>query len=101
MRRLTALLDSSGACKLKRESQRTFAPSEWDIAESAGVIVNMSVWISVEALADWVFGKMHREVLRCWREWFHRVEEATTALWWVLEGRRPAVEVAETRSATP
>ncbi len=70
---------------------------EWDVAESVGVIVNMSVWRSVEALADRVYGDMHLAVLRRRREWFHRVREATVALWWVPEGHRPTTGEAEAR----
>jgi hypothetical protein len=69
----------------------------WDIAGSAGVIVNLSVWISLEQLADWVFGDLHRQVLRRRREWFERVEEATVALWWVPAGHRPTTDDAEDR----
>jgi hypothetical protein len=68
---------------------------EWDTAGSAGVIVNLSVWDSVETLAAWVFGGMHRDVLRRRREWFHRVDEATFALWWVPHGHRPSTDEAE------
>jgi heme-degrading monooxygenase HmoA len=37
---------------------------EWDAAGSAGVIVNMSVWESAEALAAFVYSDSHRQVLR-------------------------------------
>ena len=37
---------------------------EWDQAGSAGVLVNMSVWQSVEALAAYVYSDAHRQVLR-------------------------------------
>lgn len=70
---------------------------EWDAAGSAGVIVNLSVWKSVEELATWVYGPMHRQVLRRRREWFHRVTEATVALWWVPAGHRPTTDEAEKR----
>lgn len=70
---------------------------EWDAAGSAGVIVNLSVWLSVEELAAWVYGAMHRQVLRRRREWFHRVDEATAALWWVPAGHRPTTDEAEKR----
>src|SRR5580692_9712564 len=35
-----------------------------------GVLVNMSVWESVETLAAYVYGDAHRAVLRRRREWF-------------------------------
>ena len=37
---------------------------EWDQAGSEGVIMNMSVWESVEALAAFVYSEQHRQVLR-------------------------------------
>ena len=58
-------------------SVRAFA---WDAAGSAGVLVNMSVWESVEALAGFVYSGAHRQVLRRRRRWFERMEEAYTAL---------------------
>jgi heme-degrading monooxygenase HmoA len=70
---------------------------EWDTADSAGVIVNLSVWRSIEELADWVYGDLHRAVLRRRREWFHRVSEATLALWWVPAGHVPTTDEAEER----
>src|SRR5438067_6794420 len=48
---------------------------EWDAAGSAGVIVNLSVWESVESLADWVYNGLHREVLRRRAMWFERAAE--------------------------
>jgi Domain of unknown function (DUF3291) len=70
---------------------------EWDVEGTAGVIVNMSVWESVDALAAWVYGAMHREVLRRRREWFHRVDAATVALWWVPAGHLPSTAETERR----
>ena len=49
---------------------------EWDQAGSADVLVNMSVWESVEALAAYVYSDAHRQVLRRRRQWFERMAEA-------------------------
>jgi hypothetical protein len=70
---------------------------EWDEAGSAGVLVNMSVWESVEALAAFVYGGPHLAVLRRRREWFERMRESHSALWWVPAGVRPATADAEDR----
>lgn len=70
---------------------------EWAGGDSAGIIVNMSVWNSIEELANWVYGDLHRAVLRRRRDWFHRVSESTVALWWVPEGHRPTTDEAEGR----
>ena len=69
----------------------------WDQAGSAGVLVNMSVWESVEALAAYVYSDTHRQVLRRRREWFERMAEAVTALWWVPRGHVPSTAEAEGR----
>jgi len=73
---------------------------EWDQAGSAGVIVNMSVWRSVEELAAFVYSGSHAAVLRRRREWFERMAEAYSALWWVPAGVRPTTADAEARVAS-
>ncbi len=70
---------------------------EWDQAGSAGVIINMSVWESAEALAAFVYSPEHLRVLRRRREWFERMEVAYTALWWVPRGHIPTPSEAEDR----
>lgn len=69
----------------------------WDAADSYGVIVNLTVWSSVEALADWAFSGPHVAIMRRRREWFAKAAEATTALWWVPAGHRPSTDEAEDR----
>ncbi|OHV37107.1 MULTISPECIES: DUF3291 domain-containing protein [Pseudofrankia] len=70
---------------------------EWDTGSSAGVIVNLTVWESVEALAAFAFSGLHREVLRRRREWFEAMAEAYAALWWVPAGQWPSTADAEDR----
>ena len=61
------------------------------------LIVNMSVWESVEALRAFVYGDAHAAVLRQRRTWFERLAEPETALWWVAAGSIPTVAEAEER----
>ncbi|MET8997473.1 DUF3291 domain-containing protein [Amycolatopsis sp. NPDC004169] len=68
---------------------------EWDVRGTSGILVNMSVWTSVEALAAFVFSGEHLAILRRRREWFHHVREAMTVLWWVPTGHRPTTAEAE------
>jgi hypothetical protein len=60
------------------------------------LIVNMSVWESIEQLAAFVYGSGHVAVMRRRREWFER---GTTlmALWWLPAGHLPTVPEAEER----
>lgn len=68
---------------------------DWDEQGSAGVITNMSVWESIEALKDFMYSGMHVEIMKQRRRWFHHVTEATTALWWIDEGDFPSLDDAE------
>ena len=70
---------------------------EWDRAGSAGVLVNMSVWESVEALAAYVYSDVHRRMLRRRRRWFEHMTEAYSALWWIPRGHLPTTREAEER----
>ncbi|WP_225834836.1 DUF3291 domain-containing protein [Streptomyces sp. NK08204] len=61
------------------------------------LIVNMSVWRDTNALTAFMYQGLHRELLARRREFFERLEEAVTALWWVPAGHRPTVAEAEER----
>src|SRR5258705_3867830 len=47
------------------------------------VIVNMSVWESVEALRDFVYKSNHLDVLRDRAKWFEKMEKLHYCLWWI------------------
>jgi Domain of unknown function (DUF3291) len=61
------------------------------------IMINLTVWESIEALADFAYGESHRQVMRRRREWFEKMAEAYLALWWVPEGHLPTVTEAEER----
>lgn len=61
------------------------------------IIVNLTVWESVEALRAFAFGPDHHAIMRRRREWFHRMAEAFVALWWVPAGTLPTVHEARAR----
>jgi hypothetical protein len=54
------------------------------------IIVNMSVWESIEALWSFVYDGRHLDVMRRRREWFTRLGEAHQVLWWIPAGTIPA-----------
>ncbi|MCF4140324.1 DUF3291 domain-containing protein [Streptomyces sp. Tue 6430] len=61
------------------------------------LIVNLTVWRDQDALTAYMYRGRHREMLARRRDWFERVQEAMTALWWVQAGHRPTVAEAEAR----
>jgi hypothetical protein len=62
------------------------------------LIVNMSVWESIEQLTEFVYRSGHVSVMRRRREWFERIR-LNMVLWWVPEGHLPSLSEAETRLA--
>jgi len=56
------------------------------------ILINMSVWASIDALSEFVYQSAHAGYLRRRREWFERATEIITALWWVPDGHIPPVE---------
>jgi hypothetical protein len=65
--------------------------------EDDWILVNLTVWTSAETLRAFVYSDEHRAYLRRRREWFERLDEAVTALWWVPAGHRPTVAEARAR----
>ncbi|MEU6319492.1 DUF3291 domain-containing protein [Streptomyces sp. NPDC047009] len=61
------------------------------------LIVNMSTWRDANALTAFMYQGQHRELLARRREFFERVQEAVTVLWWVPASHRPTVAEAEDR----
>src|SRR5262245_12225766 len=63
------------------------------------IIVNMSVWESVEHLRDYVYRSGHAAVLKQRQEWFEKLSSPVVALWWVPAGHRPSIDEAKKRLA--
>ena len=60
-------------------------------------LVNMSVWQNIESLHDYVYRSAHKEVLARRKEWFARMLEAYSVLWWIPAGSMPTLEEAAQR----
>jgi Domain of unknown function (DUF3291) len=62
------------------------------------LMVNMSVWESLEALRDFVYRNgPHLDFMRRRREWFHRMAQQHLVLWWVPAGHIPDLDEALSR----
>jgi heme-degrading monooxygenase HmoA len=61
------------------------------------ILVNLTVWESLEALRDFVYASRHLDAMRRRREWFHRLAIPYLALWWVPPGTVPTVAEAKRR----
>jgi uncharacterized protein DUF3291 len=55
------------------------------------VIVNMSVWESLEALRNFTYRAHHLEVFRDRAKWFEKATQPNYCLWWIPIGHIPSV----------
>jgi hypothetical protein len=63
-----------------------------------GVMVNMSVWESLESLRDFVYRSgPHLDFMRRRREWFHPMAVPYLVLWWIPAGHIPSLDEALSR----
>ncbi len=65
--------------------------------EDPRMIVNLTVWTSVEPLREYAYRSVHVELLRRRREWFVPLDGPSLVLWWIPAGHRPTVEEAKRR----
>jgi uncharacterized protein DUF3291 len=61
------------------------------------MIVNLTVWESIEALREFAYRSGHVEFLRRRREWFVPLGGPSLVVWWIPAGHRPTIEEARER----
>ena len=93
---INALADASPGFVWRLQSERGDATSI-RILDDDLLIVNLSVWDSLESLRAFVYASAHRTVLGRRAEWFEPAEQAHLAAWWIATGTRPTVPEAVDR----
>jgi Domain of unknown function (DUF3291) len=61
------------------------------------IIINLSVWESVEDLERFAFNGRHVEVMRDRRKWFEKAVDNMVVLWHIDAGHTPSVQEAKER----
>lgn len=67
--------------------------------EDDRILMNMSVWETVEDLKNYVYRTIHIELLRDRHKWFEKFAGTYVALWWVPTGHIPGIDEAKKRIA--
>lgn len=62
--------------------------------DDPNMIVNMSVWESIDALKAFMFKTHHRDFMRRKKEWFQHSDVDTYVLWWIPQGYAPSLDEA-------
>src|SRR5258708_869090 len=60
--------------------------------DNPNMLVQLSIWESVEALYEYAFRDQHAKVMGRRREWFERMTTPYLALWWIPAGTIPTSE---------
>ena len=60
-----------------------------DVGGDALFLANMSVWENAEALFEYVYKSVHRDVMIQRRDWFERPDDLYQVLWWIPAGHIP------------
>jgi hypothetical protein len=96
---INALADASPGFVWRLQTPEGNATSYRPYQGDDSLLLNMSVWESIEALREYVYGTAHKELLRQRHEWFERLEGVYAALWWVPAGHIPGIDEAKKRLA--
>ena len=57
--------------------------------EDERMLINMSVWDSLEVLQQYVYRSQHGSVFRDRRKWFEPLASPSVTLWWIRAGLLP------------
>ncbi|MGB2603304.1 MAG: DUF3291 domain-containing protein [Terracidiphilus sp.] len=63
------------------------------------MLLNMSVWETIEDLQHYVYRTAHAELLRQRHQWFEKLAAVYAALWWVPVSHIPGIDEAKKRLA--
>jgi hypothetical protein len=66
-------------------------------SDDSFLLVNMSVWESIDALRHYVYTSGHMNVFRDRAKWFERPDKPHYCLWWVPAGHIPTVSEGKER----
>jgi hypothetical protein len=93
---INALADASPGFVWRLQTEEGDATS-LKVYDDDMVIVNMSVWESVESLREYAYKSAHGGVLRDRKRWFEKFDGPYYALWWVPVGHIPTTEEGKER----
>jgi len=76
-----------------------YNPEDLAMYGEPGMLFNLSVWESVEALFTYVYRSDHTRMMQKRQEWFGKMEGPNYVLWWLPEGELPTLAEAKERLA--
>jgi hypothetical protein len=93
---INALADASPGFVWRLQSESGDA-TNIKVYDDDFIIVNMSVWESVESLREYAYRSSHTGVLKYRTKWFEKFDGPYMALWWILAGHIPSLQEGKAR----
>ena len=69
-----------------------FDATDCRVFDDPDVLINATVWETIEQLAAFAYRTEHRDFVRRRLEWFEQPTEAFQAIWWVRDGEIPTLD---------
>ena len=69
-----------------------FDATDCRVFDDPDILINATVWESIEHLAAFAYRTDHREFVRRRHDWFAPATEAFQAIWWVPVGHIPTLD---------
>ena len=91
---INALAEASPGFVWRLQTDEGNATAIRAFADDPLLVLNLSVWESMESLADFAYRSAHTPFLRRRGEWFERLGEVYLVLWWIPAGTVPTVDEA-------
>lgn len=88
---VNAIADQSSGFVWRLQSESGNA-TEIQTYSDPRMLVNLSVWQSINQLKNYVYQSLHSEFFVRRRQWFEKYQGEHFAMWWVPVGHLPTVE---------
>ena len=103
---VNALADDAAGFVWRLQDEDGNATSFRVFEDDDTLLVNFSVWESLEELKGFVYSGRHLEFMRRRREWFERLEQQHQVLWWCdavpsIEEAKRRLDLLEANGPTP
>ena len=80
-----------------RHQDESGAATSTFIYDDQRIIINYTIWESIEQLRDFAYRGSHLDYFRRRLEWFEEKTEASHVMWWIPEGETPPPEEGKRR----
>jgi hypothetical protein len=95
---INALADAAPGFVWRLQTEEGNATS-LHVFDNEHMLINMSVWESVDALYEYVYASRHAELIKGRKDWFEKMDTPIMTLWWIPAGHIPTPEEAKQRLA--